>query len=216
MQYYKHFLETGNFTKQEKHILSTLSEEIVEKMKENIKSDIVFNIIFSRSYDTGDVKRPIIAGVSYKDRIIEVSVPSSFDTSLHVEIKKAITHEVTQLVRFHHIREDHSFLESLVLDGMAEHVSMAINNTPLEPWVEALSDKQRNAIAPLLQKSIGDKSVDRNKWFLGRTKEIPLWTGYTIGFEIMSIAMQETGNTIFNLLDKPTIYFQPYAKKWGE
>ena len=213
MRYHFHFLHSSNFTKEEKELIRSKVSEVLKNISNKITVDFSFDLILSKN-EKNTHSDLMIDGSSYKDKFVQIAI-NIFDFS-GKEIEKTLCHELAELIRFKNIKENNSFLESMILDGMAEHFSIEVNKTKQELWTNALTIEDKTKIRERLMESIEYKTIDRNLWFYGQSKkEIPLYAGYTIGFDLVGMFIKENNKTIFDLFSVPTKEFLPYAKKWG-
>ncbi|HET7868962.1 MAG TPA: DUF2268 domain-containing putative Zn-dependent protease [Actinomycetota bacterium] len=112
-----------------------------------------------------------------------------FVTTLRVWLPVTLAHELNHAERIHSgPGVGHTLLDAMVFEGVADAFSIqAFPQTPPIPWDQALSRteekaawRQANGKLHLLL----DVS-EYGGWFLG-TGPLPRWTGYTLGFGIVS------------------------------
>lgn len=128
---------------------------------------------------------------------------SALKTTLRVWLLQALSHEIDHSVRF---EAGPGFglplLDQLITEGLASAFDVEVQPTLRLPWAHALSARQErelwNRARPLLQ-----QTDLYNKWFYGAGR-VPHWTGFQIGYHIVSDYIStHPGTTAASLVDKP-------------
>jgi hypothetical protein len=146
-------------------------------------------------------------GVNPKDGIDEIGVvgrsdPSTGDvtiavdpafrdlaTTLRVWLPVTLAHELDHAQRINSgPGVGHTLLDAMIFEGVADAFSIqALPQTPPIPWDHALSPTEEKVAWRQAKGKLNlllDMSEYRS-WFLG-TGPVPHWTGYTLGFRIVS------------------------------
>ena len=78
--------------------------------------------------------------------------------------------------------------EAIVTEGLAVAFEReAFPTAPFSPWGAAIDPASQHRLWPLAQSawSTPDTALDHQRWFFGTTTDVPRWTGYTLGLEIV-------------------------------
>ena len=134
---------------------------------------------------------PGIGVGGYTDTSGDVSI--SLDTSaadlarsLRVWLPQHLAHELDHTARIQ-VGPGYGFslLEAMVTEGMADAFSVqCFPETPRIPWDHALTRKQERDAWLDARRQLGEIE-DEAEWFFG-SGDLPYWTGYTLGFDIVS------------------------------
>lgn len=110
-----------------------------------------------------------------------------YSQTLRVWLPAALSHEVNHSVR---ILAGPGFgptlAESLVTEGLATAFDSQAWHGLAEPWMNAISPAQEAALWQRMKQSLNTAGVTvYDQWFFG-SSDIPRWTGFTIGYHIVS------------------------------
>ncbi|XQQ05174.1 MAG: DUF2268 domain-containing putative Zn-dependent protease [Leptolyngbya sp. IPPAS B-1204] len=99
----------------------------------------------------------------------------------------------------------------LVTEGLACHFEAELRPGTIPFYASALEE---TAISDLLAKAIpsfSDVNYGHAEWFFGQSDEIPLYAGYTLGFELVSRYISKQGRKASRLYDEPAEHFRSLA-----
>ena len=108
----------------------------------------------------------------------------NFKQSIADQFSRTLAHEIHHAIRTKHIGYGNNLLEALVTEGLADHFDLEINQKSPQIWDSALDEKQLAKFQKLATKEYFNKKYSHADWFFG-SKNIPKWTGYTLGFELV-------------------------------
>lgn len=119
--------------------------------------------------------------------------------TLHPKAKKwkeqlsaTLVHEFNHSIRFHHfpLQHNNTLLDAIILEGLADNFAQRIVNGKPSPWTTALSLQQCKKVFPKIRKLLKSKSrtIHYSVFFEG--KKYPLWTGYSLGYQIVKQFLQ--------------------------
>lgn len=118
----------------------------------------------------------------WKDTILVYINPACISDNA---IRSTICHEFAHAVAQNY-NELRTILDQLVFDGVAEHFRESVINGDKAPWVKALTEEEAKKIFSEIKDRLeSDNNAIRREIFYGAGK-YPLWTGYTIGYFIVS------------------------------
>ena len=110
---------------------------------------------------------------------------NDLNTSLEEEFIPMLAHEIHHAKRRRSVGYGNTLLQAVVSEGLADHFSMevagidppiwsvAVTGTDLQNWIDVADDTWH------------DTPYDHNGWFFGTDTNIPRWTGYSIGYELV-------------------------------
>ncbi|MBI2611513.1 alpha/beta fold hydrolase [Candidatus Gottesmanbacteria bacterium] len=137
---------------------------------------------------------------------------------------RTVAHEVDHIMRMKEVGLPTTLFKSFILEGLAQHFSEEIEPGDHPLYAVALQDPAQ--IHNLLLKAQPEFDIDLteedykengryDQWFFGRgTTEIPRWTGYTLGYQIVGEYLKDhpgsKPSTVYNVPDED---FRPYIEK---
>ena len=116
-----------------------------------------------------------------------------------------VTHEYVHLVRnllfprglsggklvYVKTQEPETLLDAMVAEGLADVFSMQLQEGPGPPWVDALAPEVERRIWPRVHRRFGvSDTVEIRRMIFGDNDRIPIWTGYTFGYRIVTRYLQ--------------------------
>lgn len=130
-----------------------------------------------------------------------------FLSNISTTVIRTITHELHHTTRSAVFPwENPSILESFIAEGLADNFDIEINGGEPYSWSTALSDEE---IASLIGKAKRDKwekpGGNYLLWNFG--KDVPKWSGYSIGFKLVRDYMNKYGKTAAELVHTPADEF---------
>ena len=128
---------------------------------------------------------------------------------LRAEVMPMLAHEIHHAMRRRAVGYGSTLLEAAVSEGLADHFSVEISGSPAPPWATALTPNQLDRWLPeVVAHTTGP--YDHSAWFFGSDPDIPRWTGYAVGFELVRLYLAEnTGSRASGLVGEPAISFVP-------
>lgn len=94
--------------------------------------------------------------------------------------------------------------QAIVTEGLADHFSLEVNSSARPPpWTRALKERSLCRWWKRAEKDFElGRSYDHLVWFFGRGGDMPRWTGYTLGFELVrSYLDRHPGESAAGLVD---------------
>lgn len=109
-------------------------------------------------------------------------------------LESTIAHEYLHTItRQYHKWE--TLLDSIIFEGLAENFVQDVLENKLSPWSRALDLRQSKKYLKKIKHKLESKDMDIYKSVFFKDKEYPLWTGYSIGYNIVK-----------NFLNKQSVY----------
>jgi uncharacterized protein YjaZ len=121
------------------------------------------------------------------DRVTLVSI----EQTLTFWLPRAIAHELNHSVR---ITAGPGYgatlLDSMVSEGLADNFDTSVFPGPTQPWDNALTSDQAAALWQHAKGSLADSDPSTRRAWLFGGGNIPVWTGYTLGFRLVAGYLQ--------------------------
>lgn len=137
--------------------------------------------------------------------------PSStdLDVVLRAQVMPTLAHELHHAARRRAVGYGSTLLEAAVTEGLADHFSLQVSPGPPPPWSTALSDMELEVWVPeVVARSSGP--YNHAEWFYGTGPSAPRWTGYAVGFELVSGYLERyPDRRPSELVDEPAESFVP-------
>ncbi len=144
---------------------------------------------------------------------IAIAIDTEFEglvNSLDEHLIPLLAHEVHHAKRRRSVGYGDTLFKAAVSEGLADHFSMEVAEVNPPPWALALKGDELQEWMFDASQVWNETSYDHSAWFLGTSVDIPVWTGYAIGFELVSGYLEENpGRAASNLHDQPASEFLP-------
>lgn len=104
-----------------------------------------------------------------------------------------------------------SLREGLPIEVVARVTGLSIEEVQQLLYASVLEEP---AISDLFAKAIpsfSDMDYGHDEWFFGQSDQIPLYAGYTLGFELVSRYIRKQGKKASRLYDEPAEHFRSLA-----
>ncbi len=144
--------------------------------------------------------------------LVELSIqPDLPDAQLAAQLAFVAAHE------FHHVARSRgpgygfgTLLEAMVSEGLADHFALELLGGPEPPYLLAFSAAQLEQWLARARPLFDSRTYGHDAWFFGTDPEIPRWTGYALGFELVSGYQARHGNpSAASLWNTPGEDFRP-------
>lgn len=153
-----------------------------------------------------------IGGYAINANLIFVSIDPKFaglSKSIGDSFSWTLAHEIHHCMRWRGPGYGTTLLEAAVTEGLADHFDLEIYNGDPYPWDVALDKNQTEKLLEKAKAEFNNKEYDHNAWFFGsKDKNIPRWTGYSLGFKIVGDYLQKNPNK------KPSNLYNNSAKEF--
>lgn len=161
-------------------------------------------IIVSDKMDNGS-RELVVTGFTPNPYTIFIYLDTKhkkFKKIFPTELKRAVLHEYYHAIRQKVFGHDHTLFEAIVSEGLAEYFEAEFSDGKPSFSARSLHNKKQKEIRILLQRA--KKEFDRysyDEWFFGsKTKKIPGWTGYALGYDLIKKYLENHPHqTVFNL-----------------
>jgi len=136
--------------------------------------------------------------------------PDETDVSgvLSEQLAKMLAHEYHHAVRRRSVGYGSSLFEAAVSEGLADHFALQVRGGDPAPWSVALTPFELETWRDQVIDSPG-AGYDHDNWFFGASASIPRWTGYAVGFHLVSeYLLAHPGATAASLVGEPANAFR--------
>lgn len=178
--------------------------ESVDKISKLMPISDVDVVVFDHPYEA--IPELGIGAETPSQYLIEIYIDPEFPglvNSLPKEFRSTMAHELHHAIRFKNPGYGTKLLEALVSEGLADHFDMEINNTPLQLWNKALNEEELEKFNNLAKKEYFNENYSHADWFFGSSKDIPRWTGYSLGFYLVEKYLKahpdQKASTLYNV-----------------
>lgn len=130
-----------------------------------------------------------IGGQTQNQNLIYISLDShqpSFKKILIDQLERVLVHEIHHCARWKGAGYGTTLLEAIILEGLADHFEIEINNKKPEPWSVKLNKNQIKKYLFKAKREFNNKKYNHYDWFFGTNKSIPRWAGYSLGFYLVN------------------------------
>ncbi|MEM7051426.1 MAG: DUF2268 domain-containing putative Zn-dependent protease [Acidobacteriota bacterium] len=166
---------------------------------------------------TADAARTIpgfgLGGYAQGPNDIEIVVDPAFgslETSIAQYLPHIVAHELHHAARFRGLGFARTLLDHMVLEGMADHFAVDLLGILPPPWSEALSESQITEMLQRARPELDSSAFSFQAWFFGSGADIPAWTGYSLGFHLVSeYRTRNPGSDAASLVHTPSDAFRP-------
>lgn len=117
-------------------------------------------------------------------------------------LERVIAHELHHALRWDSVGYGTTLIEALVSEGLSGRFVEELYQNKPEPWECALTDLELKLISSKALVQSDDKKYDHSRWFFG-SKDLPKWGGYTLGFELVGLAMMNSKRLPSEMIDMP-------------
>lgn len=189
-----------------KELIEKTAEEAIQKILKAVSIQDV-DIIFYRA-SRGVIEHLGFGGYTSTNHLVMVSIDLNFknlEESIQENLPKTLAHELYHTLRkYSYETETRSLLNSFINEGLADHFEMEVFGGKPEKWDTALTKPQLKKFLKMSKKEWNNPDYDHYAWFFGnKEKNFPMWTGYSIGFYLVSEYLKNHPNqkpsNIYNL-----------------
>ncbi len=119
-------------------------------------------------------------------------------------------HELHHAKRFRGPGYGATLLEALVSEGLADHFAVVQLGAPPPPWTHAFPTASNEEYLEIARRELDSRDYDHARWFYGASDDLPNWTGYTLGFQLIAEYLAgHTSETAATLANAPAEWFRP-------
>lgn len=198
---------SGSLNQFEKEIVSEFNKAISKILNIIQVSDVDIVI-----YDNPESAIPEIGigGYTQNENLIFMPIDPKFATlskSIKENIKRTLAHELHHIMRWRKVGYGKTLLEAIITEGLADHFDLEVfgGNPPLH--CKALKENEIKNLLSKAKNEFDNNKYDHNAWFFGsKTKNIPRWTVYSLGFYLVGKYLNKY------LKAKPSTLYEKPAK----
>jgi len=194
-------------------------EETITALIEETHADAraVLPIGMTRFTVAGNALRSIpgwgMGGYALSPNDVELAFDPEFPglaSVLESRLPQLVAHELHHTARQGEIGPWGTLLESIVSEGLADHFAVELLGVPLAPWSMAFPQSQTSRYLERARPEFDSVRFDFEAWFFGVGTDLPVWTGYTLGYRIVRDYQQANpGRSAGDLVSTPADAFRP-------
>ena len=110
----------------------------------------------------------------------------NFEGDWEKNVKGVVLHELTHAISPYYKGGDFSIGEGMILDGLAEHFREGIMKNGKSPLCTVLNKEESDKIFEELKDKLDSKDLDLYQEVFYGTGKYPTWTGYAIGYNLIT------------------------------
>jgi len=160
-----------------------------------------------RDKPSGVIPEMGMVGSARNPNLIYISIDPlhpNLSSTIGSNLLKTLLHEYHHCARQLILGFPRTLIDALVSEGLADHFQLEITGGEPPPWSSALSDEQLQKFVPIMKNEFKIPKYDHRGWFFGSDdRGIPRWTGYSVGFQIVSDYLKshpkETASSLYAL-----------------
>jgi len=130
----------------------------------------------------------------------------NLEDNLGESLGRMIAHELHHALRWDTVGYGTTLLGALVSEGLCGRFTAELYENSPEQQECALSQDQILNLSRDAVVHAHSEDYDHDRWFFG-TKDLPRWTGYTIGYELVGLAMESMKLNPSEMIDTPAENF---------
>jgi uncharacterized protein YjaZ len=133
---------------------------------------------------------------------------SHFDSNIESELAATIAHELHHCARSGGVGYGNTLFGALVTEGLACAFEKEFRNGQTPIYAKAIDKPQQAELLSRAKLEFNNANYVHQDWFFGsRALEIPKWTGYTLGYEIVQLYLEQNNLTAASEWNTPTAQF---------
>ena len=138
---------------------------------------------------------------------------SAVPASLETDLASALAHELHHAKRKRTVGYGLTLFEAAVSEGLADHFAKEVTGkVPI--WSEALTGDDLARWTARLVEAGAERLYAHGGWFFGTDPDIPRWTGYAVGFELVRAYLSANPDRrASGLADEPATTFLPTSSE---
>lgn len=183
-------------------------KRVFDRSIKEINSKISISDVDVVIYDNPDSAIPEIGigGYAPNKHLVWIFIDPAFPNlaqSIEKELGRTLAHELHHALRWKGPGYGKTLLEALITEGLADHFDMEVNNAPPHAWNKVFSSENIQKYLNLAKKEFNKENYNHSDWFFGsKKKNIPRWTGYSLGFclveEYLKKNPKEKASSLYN------------------
>jgi len=173
--------------------LNTHREEIIQVMRQTVAAVNqvmpVDHVRIRLRVDPSQVIPEIgIGGFSPNDEEIWLWMDPDFSQlaqSIATHLGPTLAHEMHHTKRRRAIGYGTTLLQACISEGLADHFSVELYGIDPPLWSQALTGDSLKTWINTAMATWNQPAYDHATWFFGSHPDVPRWTGYAIGYELV-------------------------------
>ena len=192
-----HSLDAGNHLGKYRERILECSEQTVLTVEKLLGIDQV-DVTIARN-PTWTIPETGFGGYAPEANLVQISLDPNtegFAANLESELSATIAHELHHAMRWRGPGYGKTLLEVLITEGLAQcfEVSFRDGKTPI--YAMPLDSNQMDELLGRARFEFDNPNYNHNAWFFGdEANNLPRWTGYKLGFELIKKYLVETDQT---------------------
>jgi uncharacterized protein YjaZ len=132
------------------------------------------------------------------------------EESVRDELGPTVAHEIHHARRRRAVGYGSTLLQAMISEGLADHFAIEVFGVDAPPWSTALDAPTTDSLRIVAEGEWNARPYDHARWFYGTEPDIPRWTGYTVGFDLVADYLAaDPDRRASTLFDAPASRFTP-------
>lgn len=130
-----------------------------------------------------------VGGMTYNPHFVVISIDSKFPNlinTLENQLERSLIHELHHCARWSVVGYGKTLLEAMVTEGLALHFVVEVTSNDTDRWNTALTGDQMKTYFHKAKSEYHNIKYNHSAWFFGTSTDIPKWTGYSLGYDIIN------------------------------
>jgi uncharacterized protein YjaZ len=128
------------------------------------------------------------------------------------EIFYTLCHEFMHAKRYDGPSYGTTLFDSIIFEGLGVAIEQEVSNTKGSFLSTFVDQKDNDKLLKNIESHFDDEDFNRFYWFVQESDDLPRWTGYRVGYYIVSEYLKKTNKKASDLaLEDPSI-FRDYAR----
>lgn len=124
------------------------------------------------------------------------------------ELYATLCHEFAHVKRYEASGYGETLLDSIIFEGLAVAFEEEMPSGQGTFFVNYMKSNNNAPLSEKIKKHFGDRQFSHFHWFIEESDELPRWTGYRVGYYLVTQYMEKTGKKASELLVEDTAKFR--------
>jgi uncharacterized protein YjaZ len=192
-----HLLDAAEHLREHREHILERTDQTVRRVRELIPVEQVdVMIVENPSWTIPNVG---LGGYSPTPHLVQIWLDpnvTDFKHNLERELAPTLAHEFHHAIRWHNPGYGQTLLEAMVTEGLAQAFEVPFRDGQIPRYAILEHPSRMNELMKLSRLEFQNTTYDHNGWFFGsEARDIPKWTGYALGFEIVKRYLEKANTT---------------------
>lgn len=190
-------------------IIKGAFERAVSSMSELIEIDRVDVICVNDPYQA--IPETGMSGYTPNRNLIYLHI----DASRHLdgdEVFYTLCHELMHAKRYEGPSYGETLFDSIIFEGLGVAIEAQVSDGKGSFLSNFINEKDNSALLKDIEAHFDDKEFNRFHWFIEESDDLPRWTGYRVGYHIVSEYLKKTKKKASDLVLEDSSMFRDFVR----